>query len=379
MNTVKEKVVNNKIIDAKLSKEITLEEKYDRKNNIFDYIRILLAIFVIVAHSYPIFFGVGASDIITSKLLRTESLGGIAVIGFFILSGFMITQSILHCKSMKEFMLKRVIRVFPALIVMLLLTIFVLGPMVYDGNIADYFKNPSVWKYLGQNINLFGNTAYTIDGVFTINPYPGAINGSLWSLKHEFILYIVLMVLSMCAVLKNRKTMLGFTIVSIITYVLNIQLTPIFNHLTYIGVIMEINQFVKLTMYFLIGSSIYLYRDKIKMNFQYFMLAVIILLAGITLNATKYALIITMPYIIMYIGTFKFKKNILGKIGDFSYGLYIYAFPIQQLLVFYFKDNLSIWTYMLSAIILTSIFAIISTCLIDNNTKKIKDKISSRT
>lgn len=56
MNTVKEKIVDSKLIDVKLSKDITLEEKYDRKNNIFDYIRILLAIFVIVAHSYPIFF-----------------------------------------------------------------------------------------------------------------------------------------------------------------------------------------------------------------------------------------------------------------------------------------------------------------------------------
>lgn len=369
MNLVKKKTENN------INTEITLEEKYDRKNNVFDYIRILLAIFVIVAHSYPIFFGIGSSDIITSKLLKTESLGGIAVIGFFVLSGFMITQSILHCRNMKEFILKRIIRLFPALIVMLLLTIFVLGPMVYDGNLSDYFKNGSVWKYLGQNINLFGNTAYAIDGVFTNNPYPAAINGSLWTLKHEFILYIVLMILSMCTVLKNRKTMLVLTAVSIITYVLSIPLSPIFNHMSYIGVIMEINEFVKLAMYFFIGSSIYLYRDKIKMSFPYFILAVIILLVGVSLNATKYVLIMTMPYIIMYLGTFKIKKDILKKVGDFSYGMYIYAFPIQQLLVFFFKDNLTIWTYMLSAIVVTSVLAIISTVLIDNNTKKIKTKL----
>lgn len=359
-------------------KDETLEQKYDRKNNIFDYIRILFAIFVIVAHSYPIFFGIGASDVITSKLLKTESLGGIAVIGLLILSGFMITQSILHCKNMKEFIVKRIIRLFPALIVMLLLTVFVLGPVVYDGNTADYFKNPSVWKYLGQNINLFGNTAYSIDGVFTNNPYPSAINGSLWTLKHEFMLYIILMILSMCTVLKNKKTMLVLTAITIIIYVLNLPLTPIFNHMSYIGVVMEINQFVKLAMYFFIGSSIYLYKDKIKMSFPYFILAVIILLAGMSLNATKYVLILTMPYIIMYLGTFKFKKNILRKIGDISYGMYIYAFPIQQLLVFFFKDKLTIWTYMLSAIVITSILAIISTILIDNNTKKLKNKLFAK-
>lgn len=374
MNLVKESIKEEEQSISKTS-EITLEEKYDRKNNIFDYFRILFAIFVIIAHSYPIFFGPTASDPITSKILKTESLGGIAVIGFFILSGFMITQSILHCKSMKEFILKRVIRVFPALIVMLLLTIFVLGPMVYDGNTVDYFKNASVWKYLGQNINLFENTAYSIEGVFANNPYPSAINGSLWTLKHEFILYIVLMILSMCTVLKNRKGMLVLTLISIITYASSIPLAPIFSHLSHIGVIMEINEFVKLAMYFFIGSTIYLYKDKIKMSFPYFVLAVIILLAGICLNATKYVLIITSPYILMYLGTFKIKKDILKKIGDFSYGMYIYAFPIQQLLVFFLKDQLTIWTYMLLAIVITSIFAIVSTILIDNNTKKIKDKI----
>lgn len=367
-----------KIDTEKLKQEQTLQERYDRKNNTFDYIRIILALFVIVAHSYPIFFGIGASDVITSKVLRTESLGGIAVIGFFILSGFMITQSILHCKNMKEFILKRIVRIFPALIVMLLLTVFVLGPMVYQGNIVDYFKNASVWKYLGQNINLFANTAYSIEGVFPNNPYPGAINGSLWTLKHEFILYIVLIVLSMCTVLKNKKAMLALTGVSILTYVLSIPLKPVLGCLTHIGVIMEISQFVKLAMYFFIGASIYLYKDKIKMSFPYFVFAVIILFTGMCLNVTKYALIITMPYIIMYLGTFKFSKNFLGKIGDFSYGLYIYAFPIQQLLVFYFKNNLTIWTYMLSATVVTSIFAILSTVLIDNNTKKLKKKISAK-
>lgn len=372
MREIKEKilVINNK----KNYGEITLEEKYDRKNNTFDYIRIILAIFVIIAHSYPIFFGVGESDFIT-KILRTESLGGIAVIGFFILSGFMITQSILNSKSIKEFFLKRVIRLFPGLIVMLLLTVFVLGPIVYNGNIENYFRNTGTWKYLIQNINLFGNTAYSIEGIFMNNPYPAAINGSLWSLKHEFILYIILMILSLCSILKDRKFMLFITGISIVIYVLNIPFSPIFNSLTHIGIIMEITQFVKLMMYFFIGATIYLYKDKIKMNIKYFIFCLLILLTGISLNVTKYALILTMPYILMYIGTIKLKKNYLKKIGDFSYGLYIYAFPIQQLIVYYFKNNITIWTYMFLSIIITSLFAIISTYLIDNNMKKIKKQL----
>jgi len=371
---INKEIFKNEIIN----KEITLEEKYDRKNNIFDYIRIILAIFVIVAHCYPLFFGIGVSDPITKKILVTESLGGIAVIGFFTLSGFMITQSMMNSKNNKQFFGKRLIRIFPALIVMLLLTVFVLGPIVYNGNIANYFKSSSVWKYLVQNINLFGNTAYNIEGVFEGNPYPSAINGSLWSLKHEFIAYIFLMLLSSCAIIKNRKAMLGITGVAILTYILNINFASIFNFLNNIGVIMEISQFIKLIMYFLIGATIYLYKDKIKMSFKYFVFACIILLLGISLNATKYVLILTMPYILMYIGTFKFKKDILAKMGDFSYALYIYAFPIQQLIVFYLKDKISIWTYILLSIVITSVISIITTYVVDNNVKKLKNKLFNK-
>ena len=371
---IKKEILKNEI----LNKEITLEEKYDRKNNVFDYIRILLAIAVIVAHCYPLFFGIGISDPITQKLLRTESLGGVAVIGFFTLSGFMITQSILNSKNNMQFFGKRLIRIFPALIVMLLLTVFILGPIVYNGGITNYFKSSTVWKYLVQNINLFGNTAYSIEGVFVNNPYPSAINGSLWSLKHEFVAYIFLMLLSLCAIIKNRKAMLSITSVSVLIYILNINLSPIFNFLNNIGVVMEINEFVKLIMYFLIGSTTYLYKDKIKMSFKYFVFAGIVLLIGISLNATKYVLILTMPYILMYIGTFRLKKDILGKIGDFSYALYIYAFPIQQLIVFYLKDKINIWLYILLSIITTSTIAVITTYVIDNNVKKLKSKMFNK-
>lgn len=369
MKNIKERIKKT------VNEETTLEERYDRKNNVFDYIRILLATFVIIAHAYPIFLGMGFSDPITRKILCTESLGGIAVIGFFVLSGFMITQSMVYSKNNKEFFIKRIIRIFPALILMLLLTIFVLGPLVYDGDIKQYFSNKSVVKYLIDNINLLGNTSYSIEGVFVNNPYPAAINGSLWSLKHEFIAYIILMVFSRLSIIKNRKGMLGITGISVIVYILNIKLQPIFNVMNNIGVVAEISQFTKLIMYFFIGSTIYLYKDKIKMNFKYFILAILILLTGICLNATKYALIITIPYILMYLGTIKLKKDILKCIGDFSYALYIYAFPIQQLLVYYFKDKINLYQYIILSIIIVMAISIITTILIDNNIKKIKYKL----
>lgn len=358
-----------------LNDEDTLENKYDVKKNVFDYIRVILAIFVIISHSYPLFFGSYMTDPITRIILKTESLGGFAVIGFFILSGFMITQSMMNSKNNKQFAVKRVIRIFPSLIVMLLITIFILGPIVFNGSIGEYFKSSSVWKYFVNNVNLFGNTAYAIEGVFENNPYPAAINGSLWSLKHEFIAYIVLMLLSWAKVLKNRKLTLSITIGSIFIYLFGIKFTPIFEFLGKIGIVAEIDQFVKLIMYFFIGASMYLYKDKIKMSFKYFVLAVLLFIIAILMGGTKYGLLVTMPYIIMYLGIIKCPINIFKRIGDISYGLYIYAFPIQQLIVFYLKDKINIWVYMLLSIVFTTIIAIISTLLVDKNVKKLKDKL----
>lgn len=359
-----------------INMEENLKTRYDRKNNIFDYIKIILALFVILSHSYPIFFGMNEHGPITLNILRTETLGGIAVIGFLLISGFMTTQSIMHSKNNREFLFKRILRIFPPLILMLLMTIFVFAPMGYEGNREEYF-NESVSNYFFKNLNLFGNTSYSIEGVFTNNIYPSAINGSIWVLKHEFMAYIVLIVLALCNILKERKYMLGITILAIIIYVFEFNYKLTINFLTNFGVFNELNQFIKILVYFFIGASIYLYADKIKMSFKLFTMAVFILLFGITINLTKYVAIITIPYILIYLGTIKIneKKDFLKKIGDFTYAMFIYAFPIQQLISFYLNGKITIWIFMLLSIIITVIISIITTLLVDNNIKKLKGKL----
>ncbi|MCI8640677.1 MAG: acyltransferase [Clostridia bacterium] len=369
-------MINKEKISNFVNNDETLEEKYDRKSNIFDYIKIILALFVIIAHSYPIFFGGIALDPISEKILKTESLGGIAVIGFLMLSGFMTTQSIIHSKNHKEFFFKRILRIYPSLIIMLLITIFIIAPLGYEGNKNEYF-NKSVSSYFFKNLNLFGNTVYGIDGVFTNNIYPNVINGSIWTLKHEFMAYIVLIVLSLCSILKERKYTLGITILTIFLYVLGLNAKLNISFLGYFGVLTELNQFIKLLMYFLIGATIYLYKDRIQMNFRLFVMACIMFLFGIVINITNYVAIFAIPYIIMYIGTFKINKkiDIIGKIGDCTYAMYIYAFPIQQILAFYLKNKVSICQYMILSILITIVISIITTMLIDNNIKKLKTKI----
>lgn len=113
------------------------------------------------------------------------------------------------------------------------------------------------------------------------------------------------------------------------------------------------------------------------MSFKNFILACLIFIFGLAINITIYVSIITLPYILLYLGTIKIneKFDIVKKIGDCTYAMYIYAFPIQQLLTYYLSGKVSLKIYILLSIIITTIISLITTILVDNNIKKIRNKI----
>lgn len=158
------------------------------KNN-FDFLRILFALLVLIAHCYPL-----SGNHITEQWLYKITngqieLSNIGLNGFFILSGFLIYQSSERSSSIIDFFWKRILRIFPALIVVLLLTLL-LTPFVYQ-NSLPYYKNREVYTYFFKNITLY-QLQYSINGVFENNPHQNSINGSLWTIAYEFSLYIFL-------------------------------------------------------------------------------------------------------------------------------------------------------------------------------------------
>lgn len=102
---------------------------------------------------------------------------------------------------------KRVLRIFPALIVVVLLTggFFLLGPLVTTLALTDYFKSNQTWTYL---LTIFLYIHYHLPGVFANNPYPNSVNGSLWTLTWEFLMYIVVLALGLAGLIKKRLTVI---------------------------------------------------------------------------------------------------------------------------------------------------------------------------
>lgn len=147
----------------KTTENITISEKYDYKHNSFDILRVILALIVIYGHTYAVLYGVNAvspegnAEIFAVFSKGQMGSGSIAVYMFFIISGFLITQSMIRSKSIIKYLLKRMLRIMPALFCSLMLSVFVIGLIITKFSLADYFNNVNnPFKYLFCNFGRSG-------------------------------------------------------------------------------------------------------------------------------------------------------------------------------------------------------------------------------
>ena len=180
-----------------------------RPANNFDVLRILFAWFVIISHSY-VLNGLGATDPLFEATNQTFLFSFIGVKGFFIISGYLIFKSMVVSKSIPEYLIKRILRIFPALAVVLLVTLVAVF-FIYPAGITPFFYNKEVYAYFIGNLILF-KPHFFITGVFS-NLISPAINGSLWTIEYEFFFYVLILVFFFVRANKNiLKILLGLTI-----------------------------------------------------------------------------------------------------------------------------------------------------------------------
>lgn len=371
-----------KLGKVKRGKEQTFENLYSPKENSFDLMRFILATFVIYTHSFPLFYGSSSPG---DKLARWTNgqldMGVVAVSGFFVISGFLITQSILNSSNYFTYIIKRVLRIFPAFFVSLLLVALLVGPIVSDLDLYSYYFKDYVngpLNFIVKNIflNITGYS-WVIHDVFSGNPFPSGINGSMWTLKHEFAAYLLLIPLSFFYFLKYRKLLLLFTFGVLVLAILNIQ-----NNFALVNLVgskwwvlsdNEYSSAIKYLYYFLAGSLIFLYKDRIYFSPRFILLAILVLIIASKLFFLKYVLLFILPYMIISI-SICFSSSFMKKYGDFSYGLYIYAFPVQQLIAHLFIGNLNVKGYFLLSFLITLAISVLSWKYIEKPILSLKHK-----
>ncbi|MDU0332797.1 acyltransferase [Paenibacillus sp. 3LSP] len=323
----------------------SIADRFNGRENNFDILRLMAATLVIFSHAYPLTLGSNEYEPLIKLTRGQETFGGLGVSIFFILSGFLITYSFERCANIYEYFRNRILRIFPALLILIFFTVFVLGPILTTLDLKTYFSSPATLRYLESFMLV--NMQYGLPGVFEHNPYPNAVNGSLWTLWYEFFFYMIV------AVLGSLKMLKKIIIIPLFLVVLFFSL--------YLSPSIAVFQYFELFKYFCMGIIVYLLRYNIKLNKFIAFFCFILLVSLTSFGYYKVAFIFFGTYIIFYVG-FGMRKILrkLQETGDFSYGMYIYAFPVQQLVTYFFNGHISPLNNFVVSAVITLIFSILS-------------------
>ncbi|MCS3744342.1 acyltransferase [Rhizobium sp. BK661] len=308
-----------------------MQRVHTRENN-FDFLRQLAAFLVILGHSQSLTGGLHTG-------LWGHGIATVGVIVFFALSGYLVTQSWQRDPSYISFITKRSLRIFPALAMCVVLTVFFLGPVFTTVPLQEYFRNPNTQTYL-SNILLLPR--YNLPGVFVGNTYPNAVNGSLWSLPVEFACYLLIVTI---AVGRKRAHPLAVAALCFVLYGTSLWYSQLRQGPQIILWGTDLGQATSIMPFFVAGALLCVLRDKLHLRW-YLALAMALGLTAVQLYVPGFPIHqitwIFVPYIVLTIGwasTPVLRR--FGRFGDPSYGMYLYAFPIQQALVSFSGNNLS--------------------------------------
>ncbi len=284
---------------------------FEGKSNNLNFIKFIAAILVIYTHSYGMITG------------NNCWLGGFAVAIFFFSSGYFVTKSLLRKKDIKAFVVSRFARLYPVFALTVILTAFVLGPIATTLPVTDYFTNLLTYKYL---LELLFIPRYLLPGVFDAC----SVNASLWTMTLEVLCYIALGFAYKLKMLNKRVLLiLNIPVAIAVLYLFGVKSGDFAMH-----------AYVRAMCTFVAGVDFFVFKDKISFDIRRVVIFVIIGVFLVAFGRRDFAIIVILPYLLTAI-VFCPKQlpEFFGKVGDLSYSMYLVAFPIQRLLIYYLNTS----------------------------------------
>jgi peptidoglycan/LPS O-acetylase OafA/YrhL len=336
-------------------KRLTIADCLKSRENNFDFLRLAAAFLVLFSHSWPIRDGNAESEPY-HRLTGAITAGEVALGIFFIISGLLVARSFLADPRLFSYLKKRALRIFPGLMACVLFCLLVVGPLYTTMKMSVYFHDSDTLHFI-RNAVLYPNSYY-LGGVF--DPYwdaRGDVNGSLWTLPIEFIMYLAIAAVGMIGLLRQKFPMLVVTVLSMAVWIA-IEGSGIASHAPFDKYRVWIEDAPRLASLFLSGTVLLLFADRVSLRWQWMLAALVVFVlswntpfqafahvAGLNhLAAAKvdrihdlYTYILTclsLPYIVMYLAFLPIPHlQRAAKHGDFSYGIYLYAYPVQQMIM----------------------------------------------
>lgn len=329
-----------------------------RANN-FDALRFWAALAVVWSHSYSVSAGGAKEEFVRLFSGGQTNLGNIAVGVFFVISGYLITMSFDKSSSVWRFMKARALRILPAMAVVIALAALVLGPILTTVPVAEYFRSWELVKYLANVTFLAFNDG--LPGVFADQPLP-FVNASLWTLRFEAECYLLVLLLGVAGLL-NR-----FVVTAL--FLLGLGYMAALGHHDMESWHLQ-NHRVRLATLFLSGAMMYLWR--VKLDARIAALCAVVLLVTLGYGHFWLAINTAGAYLTIYVALAMRRLPNPARYGDMSYGIYIYAWPVQQLVVMALPDANWLTVFALAAPA-AMLLGLASWHLIEKRTLALKDR-----
>lgn len=349
-------------------------EGIDFKRNNFNAIRLLAAFMVMSGHMAYL---IG----INRPILFEQEIQSLGCKLFFIIGGYLITESIVRDDNLIRYFVKRFVRIFPALLFCIMLSVFVLGPFLSILSFYDYFNNIGTYRYL-KNIGLC--IEYFLPGVFQNNPYPNAVNGSLWTLPVEFFMYVVIpaiyMVLTRIGDRFKKYFLFLIVCLACAGQIFHLCYVPDARYVIYNT---DIFQAMDLIPFYLIGMLYSVCDIKRYLNIQYaFVMIIFFSCLHLGLVANMVFSYVLVPYVTLSFALDPSPRmyDVLKKI-DISYGIYLYSFLIQQIVVYYMmllRCELSFSRCLFVSLIITVAIAVLSERFVEKPAQEYAKKVLKR-
>jgi peptidoglycan/LPS O-acetylase OafA/YrhL len=325
------------------------------RNNSLNLIRLGLALLVLVAHGYYL-SGAG-----TGPSIQGENLGGWAVFGFFTISGYLITAS-RFANPLGRYLILRVARIYPAFVVCLVVTAGVFAPIAWAAEGRDwsgFLTTPTTPPaYVLENLALRIN-AYDVAGTPSAVPYPGAWNGSLWTLYFEFLCYLLVGLLVCLPVVRRHRWLIVVAFVaSVVAWATVGAWGP--------GAYSDLVLLARLLPAFLGGAVVWVAIGRVPLRTPVALVALVVAVV-LVLTVEHWGAQAASPliaYVLLWLSTV-LPSPAVARRHDISYGVYIYAFPMQQLLVYAGAHRLGLVAYDVLAALATAVVAVVSWRLVE--------------
>ena len=344
------------------------------RDNNFNLVRIIAAFGVMVSHCWPLTRGHGVIE--PPGILIGMSFGSIAVDLFFVTSGFLVTGSLLSRQDTLAFVWARALRIFPAMFVMLLVTVSILGLFFSTVSPSAFFTDSITLKYFWRCLTLINGLEYELPGVFAANPYENIVNGSLWSMRYEVRLYLVLALVWFILHFVSSYRLLLFRIM-VVAGAIGYGLLTMADRFS----IYESSSFFpQLAFMFLMGGSFFILREHIILSgrLAIALCALLALAAAISFDVFFVVYCLSLAYLLLYVSYIP--KGVIRRynaLGDYSYGAYIYAFPVQQAIVS-LVPGITVMPMLVLSSVFTLTLAMLSWHLVEEPALKLKDYFGRR-